>query len=131
MPGDNVRVVERFFAARNAGDLDAMVDCFHPDAEFDLTESRAPYQGLYRGHEEIRRVWEEALEPWSRIEMHAEDPVELGGQVVVTVRVTGRGDASGIELAGQGANLLTVRDGLISGFKLFQTRAEAEEAAEA
>ena len=126
---ENIEVVQRFFEARNAGDLDTMEACLHPEAEFDLTESRSPYRGLYRGHEEIRRVWSEARETWADMELRAEDPVEVADQVVVSVHVAGRGRASGIELTGAGANLFRVRDGLIVLFKLFQTRAEALEAA--
>lgn len=126
---ENVEIIERFFAVRNAGDLDAMEACIHSEGVFDLSESRSPYRGVYRGREEIRAVWQEVLEAFADIQMVGVEPVTNGNQVVVGVHVAGRGLASGIELTGAAANLFEIRDGLIVLFKLFQTRAEALEAA--
>ncbi|HVS28420.1 MAG TPA: nuclear transport factor 2 family protein [Solirubrobacteraceae bacterium] len=124
MPRDNVEIVQGFFEARNRGDLGCL-DYIEADAEFDLSESRSPYHGIYRGHEQIRKHWETLREAWAEAEMHPEEPVAVGDHVVVTVRVSARGRSSGVQLQGFGANVYTLRDGKIVRFKLFQTRAEA------
>lgn len=129
MGRDHLDVVRRFFDARNQRDIGAMLDCLHPDAEFDLTASRSPYRGTYRGHDEIRRAFEDVFEAWADFEMALDDPLERGEEVVVSVLVSVRGRASGAPWEGQGANIFTVTDGKIARFRLFQTREEALEAA--
>jgi ketosteroid isomerase-like protein len=127
MGEDKIEIVERFFEARSRGDL-SYLDLVAPDAEFDLSESRSTYRGIYRGHEEIRRQWEGLQEAWAETELRPEDPVVVGETVIVTVQISAQGRSSGVKLEGQGANVFTFKDGKIVHFKLFQTKAEALEA---
>ncbi|MGI9020877.1 MAG: nuclear transport factor 2 family protein [Solirubrobacterales bacterium] len=129
MSQENVEVVRVFFDARNRRDLDALLACLSADAQFDLSESRSPYRGRYVGHEQVRRVFEDLFEAWENFELSLEDPVEAGDQVVVSVLVRASGRGSGVQLQGQGANVFTVRNGEIVGFRLFQSRDQALEAA--
>ena len=50
MSEDKLEIVARFFEARSRGDL-SYLNYIDPDAEFDLSESRSTYSGIYRGHE--------------------------------------------------------------------------------
>ncbi len=129
MSEENVEIVRRFFEARNRRDIDAMLGCLHSDAEFDLTESRSPYRGTYRGHDQVRRVFQDIFEAWGELEMALEDPAELGDEVVVSVLVNVSGRGSGARSRAQGANIVTVQDEKIVRFRLFQSRDEALEAA--
>jgi ketosteroid isomerase-like protein len=106
MSRENVELVERFFEARNRSDVDYL-DYIDADAEFDLSESRSPYRGVYRGHEQIRKQWEALREAWAEAQMHPVEPVGVGDRVVVTVRVVARGRSSGVQLEGSGANVLS------------------------
>lgn len=124
MSPSSVEIVQRFFEARSRGDL-GYLDYVDENAEFDLSESRSPYQGIYRGHEQIRKQWESLQEAWAETDLRPEEPVASGDHVVVTVRISTRGRTSGVELKGIGANVLTFKDGKIVRLKLFQTRAEA------
>ena len=124
MSQDKIEMVERFFVARSRGDL-SYLEFIDPDAVFDLSESRATHQGVYRGHEEIRKQWESQREAWAVAELRPEEPVVIGDQVVVTVQITAQGRSSGVKLEGQGANVFTFKDGKIVRFKLFQTKDEA------
>jgi ketosteroid isomerase-like protein len=119
-----IEIVERFFEARSRGDL-SYLDLVDPDAEFDLSESRSVYSGIYRGHEQIRKQWEGLQEAWAETELRPEDPVVFGDRVIVTVQISAQGRSSGVQLEGQGANVFTFRNGKIVHFKLFQTKAEA------
>jgi ketosteroid isomerase-like protein len=121
---DKIEIVERFFEARSRGDL-SYLNYIDPDAEFDLSESRATYRGIYRGHEEIRRQWQSLQEAWAETDLRPDEPVVVGDKVVVTVRISAQGRTSGVRLDGTGANVFTFRDGRIVHFKLFQTKAEA------
>jgi ketosteroid isomerase-like protein len=121
---DKIEIVERFFEARSRGDL-GYLDLIDPDAEFDLSESRATHRGVYRGHEEIRKQWESQREAWAVAELRPEEPVVVGERVIVSVQISAEGRSSGVKLEGQGANVFTFRNGKIVHFKLFQTKAEA------
>lgn len=121
---DIIEIVKQFFEARSRGDL-RYLNYVDPDAEFDLSESRSTYRGIYRGHEEIRRQWEGLQEAWAETDLRPDEPVVVGDKVVVTVRISAQGRTSGVRLDGTGANVFTFRDGKIVHFKLFQTKAEA------
>jgi ketosteroid isomerase-like protein len=121
---DKIEIVERFFEARSRGDL-SYLNYIDPDAEFDLSESRATYRGIYRGHEEIRQQWESLQEAWAVTNLRPDEPVVVGDKVVVTVRISAQGRTSGVRLDGTGANVFTFKNGKIVHFKLFQTKGEA------
>ena len=43
-----IELVRRFHEGWREEDLDTVLDCIHPDMEFDWSESRAPFRGVYR-----------------------------------------------------------------------------------
>jgi DNA-binding transcriptional MocR family regulator len=47
-------------------DIDAALALVHPDADIDFSDSRAPYRGHYRGHREIRNLFQAMAEAWDR-----------------------------------------------------------------
>ena len=81
------------------------------DGEFDVSEVFTDTQP-FRGHESMRRYWDEMWETWEGIRM---DPLEVfdvgGGRFVVDVRLWGKGKRSGVEVDQRFANLYTLRDG--------------------
>jgi ketosteroid isomerase-like protein len=121
---ENVEVVRRFFDARNDGGDDYLA-YVSTDAEFDVSESQSPYRGVYCGHEEIRELFRVQREVWETVEWQLEDPLAVGESVLVSVRFRVRGGASGIETGARSANVYTLAGGLITRFKMFQTRPEA------
>jgi ketosteroid isomerase-like protein len=120
------QVARELYEAMARRDLDGVVDCYHPSAEFDFSRSRAPHSGVYRGHHEIRRGLEETLEPWMEWDAEPHDFVELDDDRLLfsaRARMTGR---DGITLTVQSAHLWTFRDGQITRAVFFQSRQEAE-----
>jgi ketosteroid isomerase-like protein len=107
-------------------DFDAAAELIGDDAEFDWSNSRAPYGGLYRGHAELRGMWQLWLEAWEEWETEVVEAIEVDAGTVLTVtRVRARGKGSGVPVEARGASLWTVRDGKIVGAKLFQSKPEA------
>jgi ketosteroid isomerase-like protein len=107
-----------------------VLETIHPDMEFDWTESRAPFHGVYRGIEGMRRYWNEVQDAWERFRPEIDEVIDCGdGRVVTPATVRGRARASGIELEAHGTMLWVVRDDKIVSGKMFQTRDEALEAA--
>jgi ketosteroid isomerase-like protein len=87
-----------------------MQEGYAEDGEVDLspvfTDTRP-----YRGHESMRRMWDEMWDAWEGIRM---DPLEVfdvgGGRFVVDVRLWGKGKRSGAEVDQRFAYLYTLRE---------------------
>jgi ketosteroid isomerase-like protein len=105
-------VLERFkegFECWNGGKLDLMQDAYAVDGEVDLSAVFMDTKPI-RGHESMRRYWDEVWETWEGVRM---DPLEVfdvgGGRFVVDVRWWGKGKRSGAEVDQRFAYLYTLR----------------------
>ena len=94
-------ILERFkegFECWNGGELDLMQDMYAADGEYDVSAVFTDTPP-YRGHESMRRQWDEMWEIWEGVRM---DPLEVfdvgGGRFVVDVRLWGKGKRSGAEV---------------------------------
>jgi ketosteroid isomerase-like protein len=128
---ENHEAVERWLAeAWGRRDIDAALAYTDPQIELDWSESRAPFSGIYRGHDGLRRFWASLWEAWDEFRVIVEEEiVECGeGRHITATAARARGRGSGIEVESRGAVLWTVRDGKIAGAKLFQSKDEALEA---
>ena len=117
-------ILERFqegFEWWNCGQLDLMQDQYAEDAEFDLSAvftDTTPY----RGHESLRRQWEDMAQTWEGLRMDPSEAFDVGrGRFVVDVRLWGRGARSGVEIDQRFACLYTLRptDDKVVRFQLF------------
>src|SRR5947208_2471079 len=127
MSHENVEIVRKINDF--AGDPDTNLEFIDADAVFDWTASRAPYSGIYRGHVEIRKFWQAFLEAWDEWTVEVQDLIEVDSETIICVTlVRGRGKGSGVLIEAHGAGVWSVRDGRITGAKLFQNKSEALEA---
>jgi uncharacterized protein len=101
-------VVERAYAALNAGDVDAFMAALHAEAEWHWPPGVAD-TGVYRGAEEIRRALAVWMESWVSFRMDPEELLERGAAVLVVVRYTGRGRTSGLPIDQAVAHLWELR----------------------
>ena len=125
MADANVAAVRDVYDALNRRDIDAALARAHPDAEFDWTDSLAPYAADFRGRDRARANLTEFFAMWEELHWTVEEISELaGGHVVSVTRVRARGRAD-IEMDARGAWLFTFRDGLAARIKLCQTKADA------
>src|SRR3954451_1107639 len=129
MSQTNVQLIRRAYDAFNEGDLDALIECYSPDAE-----QVAPMVGeLHRGRDEIRRSSASYFEV---VEEHHTEPIEfieVGEHVVVPVRLHGRLRHTGITdemIPTEMVHAFAVRDGQIVWNYICPDRDEAIEAAE-
>ncbi len=127
MSQENVEVVRRFWElAAVHRDFAVAMGLTHADVEFDWSDSRAPYSGLYRGIDEVRRAWQTWLEAWDEWKPEIVEAIEVDPETVVVVtQVQARGKGSGVTVHAQGASVWTIRDGKIARGKLYQSKAEA------
>jgi ketosteroid isomerase-like protein len=100
-----------------------------PDAEFDFTAAY-PDQPIMRGVEELRRFRDSG--PWSGspIQFEPERFFDVDDErVLVFVRVSATGHASGAQVEIRVAHEITIRDEQLVRFKVYGDRDQALEAA--
>jgi ketosteroid isomerase-like protein len=126
----NVEVVRRIIDALGGGDLDSALESTTPDFEADWSNSRGVERGVYRGRDQVRESLRSSPEAWASLEWEVKEFVELRDeQVLIVSQLRMRGLGSEVEVAASGASIWTFRNGRAAGFTLYQSRAEALEAA--
>jgi ketosteroid isomerase-like protein len=105
-------MLDRFkerFECWNRGELDLMQDMYAEDGVFDVSAVFTDVAPM-RGHERMRRYWNELWETWDGIRL---DPIEVfdvgDGRYVVDVRLWGKGRRSGVEVDQRFAFVYTIR----------------------
>ncbi len=125
MSQENVEIVQRFYEAIHCGDEAEALSYLAPEVEYGVLQ-----EGLAHGPDEVRAMWERWKGDWEDGgKTAAEEYIDAGDRVVVTVHEWGRGEASGIEVDVRVFNVFTVRDGMVVHKREFADRAEALEAA--
>ena len=128
-PG-NVGLVRRLYEAFEVRDLEGMMALTGPELEFfpQVTASMVKRSEPYRGHEGLRRYFEDAARVWRHLEIIPHEYRDLGDRVLVLGRVYARGEGGYISDS-PAAWLWRIEDGLITWGRVFTSRAEALEAA--
>jgi ketosteroid isomerase-like protein len=126
----NVVLVRRLYEAFEARDLDAMTALVAPDMEFfpQVTASMVNRTEPYRGHEGMRRYFEDAARVWRHLEIIPHEYRDLGERVLVLGRVYARGEGGYISDS-PAAWLWRIERDLIAWGRVFTSRADALEAA--
>jgi ketosteroid isomerase-like protein len=125
----NLEIIHRMYGARDAGDAEGAMACFHPEVVLDATVRMD--SGIVHGREELGRIigeWVEAFDEW-REEIH--EIRDLGSQVYVVATQRGRAKGTGVEVESRYALLYEVEGGQITRMAMFSGEAEALAAAAA
>jgi ketosteroid isomerase-like protein len=128
MSQENVEIVRQALDAYSREGLDGYLRYFDPEIEWTSTGEWIE-GGTYRGHEGVRRYLG-SLE--AEIEDLRSEPVDLidtGDQVISSVRISGRGKASGAPVELTLISVGTFRNGLVYRIRNYPTMADALEAA--
>jgi ketosteroid isomerase-like protein len=124
MSQENLEVVRELLAAFDGQDWGAALGAFDPAVEWS-----AAGQGTHHGRDGVVRSLAEWFEPWEEHEVETEEIAEAGDQVLVVIRLTGRGTSSNMEIDQRFFQLYSIRSGKITRMVEFVTRDEALEAA--
>jgi ketosteroid isomerase-like protein len=112
MSQENVEVAEAFYDAYNARDSEALDRLLHPEAEITTVSARGGLGGEWsRGT--TRQYFEQLDEAWSGLRIEIEEYREVGERVVALGAARGAGMSSHVEIAGDFAAVLVVRDSRI------------------
>jgi ketosteroid isomerase-like protein len=124
----DVDLARRGYEAFNRGDMDAVLDLLDTDVEVRESEE-VPDAGVHHKHAGFLAnlgEWEAVL---GRVHLEPQEFVVSGDRLLVMVRVSGRGQASGATFEQLQAHVWTVRAGKAVRLEFFADRAEAERAA--
>ena len=83
----------------------------------------------YRGTQEVEHFWNDWKSAWAGTRWEIDEYIDAGDDVIVIGRFYGRGAGSGASVEANVSQLMTVRDGKLVRGVLFQSRADALEAA--
>jgi ketosteroid isomerase-like protein len=120
--------VREVIGAINRGDVDGFLARTHADFEWEVLEA-SPLAGTYRGREQVRGYVEEWLNTFDDVRLRIERLVELEDQVLVIIRGSARGKASGVEVKNHFCQLWTMSEGVPARMHEYATSEEALAAA--
>jgi ketosteroid isomerase-like protein len=126
----NIELVRRTIDLFNAREIDQALDGVHDDFEMDWSNSIGPLKGIYRGQQEVLKLWRSFLDAWDVVQWDPEEIIEVDDtRVVVVNHVRMRGRGSGVDVDATGVQLWTIKAGEAQRVKLYQSKADALEAA--
>ena len=130
MSHENVEVVRRIVEDAVQGRWEESARQLGPDAEWHGTVGGLTEGSVWRGPEQIRKIFEqEDAEAWDERRLEAEEFIDAGDCVVVLLHEFRRGKGSGVEMETDTAVVYEMRDGRVVRIQGYMDRAEALEAA--
>ena len=128
---DPVELARRTFAALAEDGIDAMLEYVHPEFEMETPAGLAAEPQRYEGREGVRLWFEQFYEVMDEVEVVPDEIEELAdGRVLVALKMTARGQASGIEVDQKAQTVATLRDDLLIRLDFYFTEEEARASAE-
>jgi ketosteroid isomerase-like protein len=125
---DNADMVRRIHEAVERGEDPLELGLLAPDFEY-VSPPDAMEPGIRRGEEGLRHVLQTLDDTYAERRFDVERILEAGERVVVLGRITMQGRSSGVALQGEGAQIWTLRDGLVARIEWYLTQDEALRAA--
>jgi len=107
---ENVQIVREMYEAFNRGELARASEMLHPNAELHQAPG-IPDAASYIGRDEWERGFALWLSEWEQPLFEPLEIADAAGGVIVRVRVSGVGKASGIPVATEFFHAWTLRDG--------------------
>jgi ketosteroid isomerase-like protein len=124
---ENLTTVRQMIEAWNGGDFDAYFSYLDPACEVDWSRSIGPERGVYRGGEEVERLFRAYTEIFSAMTFDLGELVDSGPDVLVpnVGHITSR---DGITATARSFFLMTFEQGRVVRLVLFNDEAEARAA---
>jgi ketosteroid isomerase-like protein len=112
MSQENVEIVRRVYELWPTQQWSLIPDYFDPNVEIDL--SRNVFNpDVYRGHGGIHAVLQRIYDMWDDFQMVPTEIIGGGDKVLATVRMSGTGKESGVNVAMEVMTVWTLRDSKI------------------
>ena len=128
MSQENVELVCRVFDAFNQRDLDAYLALMDDDVEAVPRAGAMEGESSYRGHNGVRRWWNNLLDVFPDFSIEVVEMHDLGDLTFATIRLRGHGAGSAAPTDQVIWNMARWRRGKCIWWRIFDSRAEALEA---
>ena len=131
MSAEDVEVVRRSFELWLGGDVEGWLETLDPEIEWDISGHPLPdVPNRGRGREAfVTDMMATYMSGWTDYSAEFKEATEVGGHVLVVLHETASMRETGVPLDRDLAQLWTVRDGRGSFLRVFQSKADALEAA--
>jgi ketosteroid isomerase-like protein len=113
MSAADVELIKRMYRAWNSGDIVALVDAFAADVDVRPALGAFLASTVYRGHEGVAAWYEETYEPWAELYAEPQRFIDAGERTVVVAALRARVPGGQVDVEGEIAQVVTVRDGKI------------------
>ena len=113
MVESNVDVVRSLFDRFASGSIEAALGLMSEDLVVVVPPSMSAEPDTYQGHEGVRRYFAGFDGQLEDVRFELLELIDAGDRVIATLRLTGRGTTSGIEVEQRAASVLELRDGKV------------------
>ena len=128
-PSGAAEIVSRQFEALGRDGVDAASEFWHPDIDWRAVEGAADDVGVMKGADRVRRYYQDWAEMFEEIGAEVDAVIsDSEERCAVSVRNFGRPRGSSAAVSGRYYVACTVRDGLITSGREYETRREVEDA---
>ncbi|MGH2982619.1 MAG: nuclear transport factor 2 family protein [Solirubrobacterales bacterium] len=115
----STQITEEGFAAWNSGDCERFLANIHPEIVWKTAGLFPGLRSEYRGHDGMRKFWDEFQEPWEMLHIEAKRIVEPDdSSTLAQVGFDARG-RDGIEVKRDFVNHMLIRDDLLYRYRGF------------
>lgn len=129
MAAANIELVLALFERMDQGSLESVLELLSDDFRVEVPGSMSAEPDVYEGHDGVRRYMEGFAGLIEDVRWTAFEVVDADAdRVLVRMRMTGRGVASGIQVEQDAAAIVSVRGGLVSRIEPHPTLEAAREA---
>jgi ketosteroid isomerase-like protein len=125
----DVAIAKGAVAAWNAGDVDALVACFHADCTVKSYLAQTPEP--YRGHDGVRAWERDVREAFGEFDVELQEAIHTGEVVLLIGQVHWQGQASGVVLTQPAGFVIVAEEGLVKSLTAFGSHEKARAAAAA
>lgn len=125
MSQENIKATQRIIEKFNQRDLSDWEAEYAPDYEFFPRLMGAMEGESFQGREGMERYFQMVEDIFDEWRVIPEEVRELPGQVLVRLRVEGRGRGSDVPVAGSQSVLIDFRDGRVSRTRSYLDETEA------
>jgi len=125
------RVIRSGWAAAPRKDWELMLTRYSPDVVWGIPEEFEPlgFAESYHGHHGLREGFEQFAEAFESWEIRPDRAIDFGERVLVLGEFRGKARASGVEMAQDFSQLVTLRRGLVVRDQFFYSREQGLRAA--
>jgi ketosteroid isomerase-like protein len=129
MSQENVELVRRGYEAFAQGEIAEALAMFHPDIQVEDHERSLETPTSYHGREGFLTLFATVNEGFSDVRYTPEELTDVKDRVLVEVRRTGRGTASGAQVDERQFHVWDLAGGRAVRFRVYLDRDQALEAA--